>query len=119
MSDKFDRQLQSDRALKNSAMALVKANIEQVKQDYSAKGIGGRLAGRMSAGVQDLSEQASDKVSGKGAILAAIAGSAAVWFARKPLLELFDNLAGQIDVQASQVPVQTNGDNADQDTEAE
>lgn len=119
MRDKFDRQLQGDRALKNSAKALVKANIEQVKQDYSAKGIGGRLAGRMSAGVQDLSEQASDKVSGKGAILAAIAGSAAVWFARKPILELFDHLAGHIDGQAGQAPIQTDGGNANQDTEEE
>ncbi|MGB7374686.1 hypothetical protein [Pontixanthobacter sp.] len=93
MGDRLDRQLRIDRALRSSAKAVVLADIDHVKQDIGAKTIGARFAGRLSAGLDDISEQASGLPGGKLAIVAAIASGAAIWLARKPIAELFGNLA--------------------------
>lgn len=91
MSDKFDRQLREDKALRDSALALVKADVEQVKQDHSAKNIGKRFASRMTEGAHDVLEQASEKASDQRGILIVLIAAIGLWFARNPIMSLFAN----------------------------
>lgn len=88
MSDKFDRQLREDKALRDSAVALVKADIEQVKQDHSAKNIGKRFVGRMTEGAHDVLDQASARANQHRGALAVLVAAIAVWFARGPIMSL-------------------------------
>lgn len=94
MSDKFDRQLREDKALRDSALAVVKADIEQVKQDHSAKNIGKRFANRMTEGAHDVLEQASAKASDQRGILVVLVAAIALWFARNPIMSLFTDSEG-------------------------
>ncbi|NMW31340.1 hypothetical protein HKD42_04645 [Altererythrobacter sp. RZ02] len=91
MSDKFDRQLREDKVLRDSALAVVKADIEQVKQDHSAKNIGKRFANRMTEGAHDVLEQASAKASDQRGILVVLVAAIALWFARNPIMSLFND----------------------------
>jgi hypothetical protein len=84
-------QLDEDRALRDTARALFRKELAQVKGEVTPQALGERVADRVGEKV----DAASDKAAGfvrrhGGAIFAAggaIVAAAGLWLARKPILE--------------------------------
>lgn len=90
MSKPLERQLVEDRALRDAALALVKADIAHLRTDMSAKGIGSRFADRMSEGAVDVFEEAVEVADNNRGVLATLVAAVLIWFARNPIMALFD-----------------------------
>lgn len=88
MSDRRIRMLE-DKYLRDSARALVEADIEHLKSDFAHKGLGERAIERMREGATDLYEEAADMAEDNKGALAALIAAIFVWFARNPIMELF------------------------------
>ena len=88
MSDRRARMLE-DKYLRDSARALVDADIKHLKADLAHKGIGGRIMDRAKEGALDLYEEAIDVAEDNKGALAALVAAIAVWFARNPIMSLF------------------------------
>lgn len=87
MSDRRARMIQ-DRYLRDSARALVEADIEHIKADFAHKGLGERAMDRLAEGAMDLYEDAIDVAEDNKGALAALVAAIVVWFARNPILSL-------------------------------
>ena len=88
MSDRKAR-MRADRHLRDSARALVDADIKHLKADLAHKGIGGRIMDRAKEGAFDLYEEAIDVAEDNKGALAALVAAVVVWFARNPILSHF------------------------------
>ena len=77
-----------DKYLRDSARALVEADIEHIKADFAHKGLGERAMDRVTEGAMDLYEEAIDVAEDNKGALAALVAAIVVWFARNPLMEL-------------------------------
>ena len=88
MSDRKTQMLE-DKYLRDSARALVEADIEHLKADLAFKGVGGRIVDRAKEGALDLYEEAIDVAEDNRGALAALVAAIVVWFARNPILSLF------------------------------
>lgn len=77
-----------DKYLRDSARALVEADIEHIKADFAHKGLGERAMDRMTEGAMDLYEEAIEVAEDNKGALAALIAAIVVWFARNPLLDL-------------------------------
>lgn len=86
MSRSLEQQLRNDRALRNAAYALVKADIANLKDDWSRKGIGARSVDRLKDGASEVYDEAVHVASDNPGILAALLAAIGLWFARHPLL---------------------------------
>jgi hypothetical protein len=84
-------QLEEDRALRNSARALFRKELAEVRQEVTPRALGERVADRVGRKVDAASDRATGFVSRHGGALAAAGGAivtaAGLWFARKPILE--------------------------------
>ncbi|MBX7457273.1 hypothetical protein K3152_03350 [Qipengyuania sp. 1NDH17] len=87
MSDRKTRMLE-DKYLRDSARALVDADIKHLKADLAHKGVGDRIMDRAKEGALDLYEEAIEVAEDNKGALAALLAAVAVWFARNPLLSL-------------------------------
>ncbi len=88
MADRKTQMLE-DRYLRDSARALVEADIEHLKSDLAFKGVGERIMDRAKDGALDLYEEAIEVAEDNKGALAALLAAVAVWFARNPILSLF------------------------------
>lgn len=88
MSDRRARMLE-DRYLRDSARALVEADIEHLKSDFANRSLGERAIDRVKEGATDLYEEAMDVAEDNKGALAALIAAIVVWFARHPIMELF------------------------------
>lgn len=77
-----------DRYLRDSAKALVEADIEHIKADFSHKTLGERAMDRVTEGAMDLYEEAVDLAEDNKGALAALIAAIVVWFARNPILSI-------------------------------
>ena len=75
-----------DKRLRDSARALVTADIENLKSDLAVKSPGARLADRLAEGASDVYDEALDVARDHKGALAAIAAAMILWFARNPVL---------------------------------
>ena len=91
MSAHTREQLVEDRALRDAARALLKADLARVRGDLAAKSIGERAKDRITEGAIDLYEEAADMAEDNKGILAALVGAIALWFARNPIVSLFSD----------------------------
>ena len=82
-------QMLADRHLRNSARALVEADIENLKADFNRKTLGERAFDRVREGALDVYEEAVEVADNNKGALAALIAAVVVWFARNPLLSLF------------------------------
>lgn len=87
MSKPADQQFLEIRALRNAALANLKADMEHVKTGLSGKGLAERTVSRIATGAKDTLDQAKTTASDNGGVLAALLGAIALWFAREPILE--------------------------------
>lgn len=88
---KLEQQFLEDRALRNSALAMFKADIEHAKTGLSGKGIAERTVSRIAAGAKDALDSTTEKAGDNVGVLAALVGAIALWFAREPILEALAN----------------------------
>lgn len=86
MSAPLER-LREDRHLRNAARALVDADIANLRAQLSAKTLGERVVGRITAGAGDVYDEAIEVAADHKGALAAIVAALALWFARHPILE--------------------------------
>ena len=87
MTDRRLRMLE-DKHLRNSARALVEADVEHIKADFANKGMAKRALFRLRENAGELYDEALDVAdSNKGAV-AAVFAALVVWFARNPLLDM-------------------------------
>ena len=85
------RQLLEDRALRDAALALVRADIAHLKGDFGAKSMGARFVDRISEGAVDVFEEAVDVAEDNKGVLATLIAAVILWFARNPILALLDD----------------------------
>lgn len=88
MSDRKIRMLE-DKYLRDSARALLEADIQHLKTDLVQKSIGTRIIDRAKEGAIDLYEEAIDVAEDNKGALAALVAAIVVWFARNPILSIF------------------------------
>ncbi|WP_226697528.1 hypothetical protein [Qipengyuania flava] len=87
MTDRRLRMLE-DKHLRDSARALVEADVEHIKADFANKGMAKRALFRLRENAGELYDEALDVAdSNKGAV-AAVFAALVVWFARNPLLDM-------------------------------
>ena len=89
MSLKLDLQLKEDRALRDAAIALLKADIAHLRADLAGKGFGERIVDRINEGAVDLFEEAVELADNNRGVLATLIGAVLLWFARNPIIALF------------------------------
>lgn len=92
---KISRQLAEDRALRDAALALFKADLRFIRNDLGRRGIGERVADRLGDGAHELADDALDYASDHKGVVAAAIAAVVLWFARAPILnalgDLFEN----------------------------
>ena len=87
MSDR-KAQMIADRYLRDSARALVDADIAHIKADFAHKSLGQRAMDRVTEGAMGLYDEAIEVAEDNKGALAALVAAVVVWFARNPLLSL-------------------------------
>lgn len=90
MSLSLERQLLQDRALRDAARELVKADVSHVRSDLTAQGLASRFATRMSEGASDLYDEAVETAQNNRGVLMTLIAAVALWFARNPIMSLLD-----------------------------
>lgn len=78
-----------DRYLRDSARALVEADVAHLKADLAHKGVGARIADRAKEGATDLYDEAVDMAGDNKGAIAALLGAVVLWLARNPILSMF------------------------------
>ena len=76
-----------DRHLRNSAKALVEADIAHIKSDLAERGLGARAADRIADGASEVYDEAVEVASDNKGALAALIAALVLWFARNPILD--------------------------------
>jgi len=79
----------ADRHLRDSARALIVADIESLKTGYAQKGLAERAMDKVREGAVDIYEEAIEVADDNRGALAALIAAIVVWFARNPILSLF------------------------------
>ncbi len=80
------QRMTEDRHLRDSAKALVKADIAHLKSELAAKGIGERAMDRVKGGAADVYDEAVEVAGNNKGVLAALVSAILIWFARNPIL---------------------------------
>ncbi len=86
MSRDLEQQLREDLALRNAAYSLVKADIANLKEDWSTKSIGARSVDRLKDGASEVYDEAVNAASDNRGILAALVAAIGLWFVRHPII---------------------------------
>lgn len=87
MTDRKSRMIE-DRYLRDSARALVEADVEHLKTGLDQKGITARALDSVKDGALDIYEEALEVADDNRGALAALLAAILVWFARNPILDL-------------------------------
>lgn len=77
-----------DKALRDAALDVLKADVEHARQSLSGKAVAGRVAGRIGDGAKDVLEIAKSNASDREGLLAGLIAIIALWFAREPIADL-------------------------------
>ena len=119
--NKLERQLEEDRALRDAALGLFKAELAHVKGEATPEALGERLAGNIG----DKAGAASDKALGfvernstaLAAAGAALASAIGLWVAREPILSGLSALRGTCEKEADEIDWESEspGEDADHD----
>ena len=89
-----EQRLAEDKALRDAALGLFKADLALVRADLAERGVGQRVADRLGEGAMDVFDDAVDYAEdNKGQIAAALA-AVVLWFARRPILGALGRLIG-------------------------
>ena len=100
MSD-LKRQMTEDRAVRDAARALIEADIAHVKNTFSGPSLTERAATNLNDGAREVFDKASAAADNHKGILAALIGAVLIWFARNPILSLFEADENQAEEKAT------------------
>lgn len=89
MSDELEFRLREDRALRNAARAVLKADLAHVRADLTSRGVGARIFDRIGEGAADVYDEAVEMAENHRGVLATLIAAVVLWFARHPLMSLF------------------------------
>lgn len=89
------RKMIEDRAMRDAALALVKADIAHLRTDLTTKGLGARFLDRVAEGANDVLDEAVDVAENNRGVLVTLLAALALWMARNPLLALFGGDDGE------------------------
>ena len=93
MSD-LEHRLAEDKALRDAALALFKADLGLVRADLDERGLGKRISDRVGESTMEMLDEAADFAEdNKGKVAAGIA-AVILWFARGPILDAVGRLIG-------------------------
>ena len=84
----IDPRLAEDRALRNAALAVLKADIEHAKTTFAPKSIARRTGTRMKEGAEEVYDLAIDKADDNRGVIAVLIGALFLFLARQPILEI-------------------------------
>lgn len=110
MSDPLEFRLREDRALRNAAFALVRADLAHVRADLTSRGVGARIFDRIGEGAVDVFEEAVDVAENHRAALATLIAAVLLWFTRHPLMSLFSDEDESDANDAGAQPAEQDGD---------
>lgn len=79
-------ELAQDRALRDAALAVFRADIAFIREDLKARGVGGRIADRIGDSAKDMLDDAVDYADENRGQITAVIAAIVLWFARAPLL---------------------------------
>lgn len=89
-----EQRLAEDKALRDAALGLFKADLALVRADLAERGLGQRIADRLGESTMDMLDEAVDYAEdNKGKVAAGIA-AVVLWFARGPILDALGRLVG-------------------------
>lgn len=83
-----------DRALRDAARDVLRADIEHARATLSGKAIANRVTGRIGDGAKDVLEVAKGHASERQGLIAGLVALVVLWFAREPIAELLGLGAG-------------------------
>lgn len=96
---KLKRQLEEDRALRDSARTLFRKELEHIRQEVAPQALGERVADRVGEKVDAASDSAVGFARSHGGTFAAAGGAivsaVGLWLARKPLFSRLESLFGE------------------------
>ncbi|QIQ86162.1 hypothetical protein [Erythrobacter sp.] len=84
----IDPRLAEDRALRNAALAVLKADIEHAKESFTPKSIAARTGTRLKEGAEEVYEIAKDRADDNRGVIAVLIGALFLFLARQPILEI-------------------------------
>ena len=90
----LEQRLAEDKALRDAALALFKADLALVRADLDERGVGGRIADRVGESTMDMLDEAVDYAEDNKGKLAAAIAAVIVWFGRGPILDAIGGLLG-------------------------
>ena len=80
--------LREDRELRNAARSIIVDQFLRVREGLSGKQVGEQLADKVSDEFIDAASQPRQLLRTGAPLFSAIAGAAALWFAREPIMRL-------------------------------
>lgn len=78
--------LAQDRLARDSAHALFDHQLNQVKNDLSARGIGGRMLDTVTGQARDVIDQGIEVAQANKSVIAGTIAALALWFLRHPII---------------------------------
>ncbi len=92
-----ERQLSEDRAMRDAARRLFKADLALVRDDLATRGPGARASDRISDAALDTFDEAVGFAAENRGKVAGVLGLIALWFLRGPILDGLGALTGAND----------------------
>ena len=90
----LEQRLAEDKALRDAALGLFKADLALVRADLAERGLGQRIADRLGEGAMDVLDEAIDYAEDNKCTVAAGIAAVVLWFARRPILGALGRLIG-------------------------
>lgn len=94
--------LAQDRALRDAALDVFRADLAFIREDIKARGVGGRIADRIGDSAMEMLDDAVDYAEDNRGQVAAAVAAIVLWFARAPLLNGLSQIFGSDDGGAEQ-----------------
>ena len=89
MSAALEKQLLEDRAMRDAARAVFKADVAQVRASLAERSIPSRIVDRIGEGAADVLDEAIEAADSHKGVVATLIAAIVLWFARNPILDLF------------------------------
>ena len=100
MSDRKAQMLE-DRALRDASLALVKADIAHLKANFAGKSMSERVIERVSGSAVEVFDEAVEVADSNRGVLATLLAAVVLWFARNPIMALFQDEDEDVDSDQS------------------
>lgn len=89
MSIDLDARLREDRTLRNTAKALLSADVAHFRASLSNRSISTRIFDRIGEGASEVFDEAVEVAENHKGVLATLLAAVVLWFARHSVMSLF------------------------------